>query len=95
MASSCSWWMLRFQLDPGEKVGLVGPNGSGKATLFGMVVGEETPDEGAVDKTHRRPSFEADQSFVSFICFASSASSILTGRSLGKVQFLKRCGTTA
>ncbi len=37
-----------FQLNPGEKVGLVGPNGLGKTTLFRMVVGEETPDEGAV-----------------------------------------------
>src|SRR3954454_20635852 len=37
-----------FQLNPGEKVGLVGPNGSGKATLFRMVVGEEAPDEGEV-----------------------------------------------
>jgi ATPase subunit of ABC transporter with duplicated ATPase domains len=30
-----------FQLNPGEKVGLVGPNGAGKTTLFRMVV-EET-----------------------------------------------------
>src|SRR6201986_4796498 len=37
-----------FQLNPGEKVGLVGPNGAGKTTLFRMVVGEETPDEGSV-----------------------------------------------
>jgi len=37
-----------FQLNPGEKVGLVDPNGAGKTTLFRMVVGEETPDEGAV-----------------------------------------------
>src|SRR6267154_2783369 len=37
-----------FQLNPGEKVGLVGPNGAGKTTLFRMVVGEESPDEGAV-----------------------------------------------
>jgi ABC-type molybdenum transport system ATPase subunit/photorepair protein PhrA len=35
-----------FQLNPGEKVGLVGPNGAGKTTLFRMVTGEETPDEG-------------------------------------------------
>jgi ATPase subunit of ABC transporter with duplicated ATPase domains len=37
-----------FQLNPGEKVGLVGPNGAGKTTLFRMIVGEEGPDEGEV-----------------------------------------------
>jgi ATPase subunit of ABC transporter with duplicated ATPase domains len=37
-----------FQLNPGEKVGLVGPNGAGKTTLFRMIVGEENPDEGEV-----------------------------------------------
>jgi ATPase subunit of ABC transporter with duplicated ATPase domains len=35
-----------FQINPGEKVGLVGPNGAGKTTLFRMIVGEEAPDEG-------------------------------------------------
>src|SRR5512140_2186171 len=37
-----------FQLNPGEKVGLVGPNGAGKTTLFRMIVNEEVPDEGDV-----------------------------------------------
>jgi len=37
-----------FQLNPGEKAGLVGPNGAGKTTLFRMIVGEELPDEGEV-----------------------------------------------
>ncbi len=37
-----------FQLNPGEKVGLVGPNGAGKTTLFRMIVGDEGPDEGDV-----------------------------------------------
>jgi ATPase subunit of ABC transporter with duplicated ATPase domains len=37
-----------FQLNAGEKVGLVGPNGAGKTTLFRMIVGEEAPDEGDV-----------------------------------------------
>src|SRR5687767_15885251 len=37
-----------FQLNPGEKVGLVGPNGAGKTTLFRMIVGEERPDDGEV-----------------------------------------------
>src|SRR5512140_2907382 len=37
-----------FQLNAGEKVGLVGPNGAGKTTLFRMITGEESPDEGEV-----------------------------------------------
>lgn len=38
-----------FQLNPGEKVGLVGPNGAGKSTLFRMICGEESPDEGSLN----------------------------------------------
>ena len=38
-----------FQLNPGEKAGLVGPNGAGKSTLFRMLVGEEAPDDGVVN----------------------------------------------
>lgn len=37
-----------FQLNAGEKVGLVGPNGAGKTTIFRMITGEESPDEGDV-----------------------------------------------
>ena len=44
---------------------------------------------------HSESTFEPGYAFVNPNCFASSASTILVGRSLGKVQFLKRCGTTA
>ncbi len=37
-----------FQLNPGEKAGLVGPNGAGKTTLFRMIMGEESADDGDV-----------------------------------------------
>ena len=42
-----------FQLNPGEKVGLVGPNGAGKTTIFRMIVGDETPDDGEVSVPKR------------------------------------------
>ncbi|WP_166294790.1 MULTISPECIES: ABC-F family ATP-binding cassette domain-containing protein [unclassified Bradyrhizobium] len=35
-------------LQKGEKIGLVGPNGSGKTSLFRMISGQEVPDEGQV-----------------------------------------------
>src|SRR5579862_6065491 len=37
-----------FQLNAGEKVGLIGPNGSGKTTVFRMITGEEVPDDGEI-----------------------------------------------
>ncbi len=39
-----------FQINPGEKVGLVGPNGAGKSTVFRLIFGEESPDDGAIEK---------------------------------------------
>jgi ATPase subunit of ABC transporter with duplicated ATPase domains len=42
-----------FQINPGEKVGLVGPNGAGKSTVFRMIVDDEQPDDGAVEKPRK------------------------------------------
>ncbi len=42
-----------FQLNPGEKAGLVGPNGAGKTTIFRLLMSEERPDEGQVSKPDR------------------------------------------
>jgi ATPase subunit of ABC transporter with duplicated ATPase domains len=42
-----------FQVNPGEKVGLVGPNGAGKTTIFRLLMGAEVPDEGTVEKPRR------------------------------------------
>ncbi|MBC7458721.1 MAG: ABC-F family ATP-binding cassette domain-containing protein, partial [Bdellovibrionaceae bacterium] len=39
-----------FQLNPGEKIGLVGPNGAGKTTVFRLIMGEESVDQGSVSR---------------------------------------------
>ncbi len=37
-----------FQLDPGQRYGLVGANGSGKTTLLGILAGDQEASEGSV-----------------------------------------------
>ncbi len=37
-----------FAIDPGERIGLVGANGTGKTTLLRIAEGEEAPDWGSV-----------------------------------------------
>lgn len=42
-----------FQINPGEKIGLVGPNGAGKTTVFRLIMGEENPDQGTISKPEK------------------------------------------
>ena len=37
-----------FQLDPGERVGLIGRNGTGKSSLLKVLAGETKPDDGTL-----------------------------------------------
>lgn len=40
---------VSFQINPGEKVGLVGVNGAGKSSLLKILAGQLLPDQGEVD----------------------------------------------
>jgi ATPase subunit of ABC transporter with duplicated ATPase domains len=42
-----------FQINAGEKVGLVGPNGAGKTTVFRLIAGEDQPDDGAIERPRK------------------------------------------
>lgn len=46
---------ISFSLDEADRLGIIGVNGCGKSTLFRLISGEQTPDDGAVyiskDKT--------------------------------------------
>ena len=39
-----------FNLQPGERCALVGRNGTGKSSLFRLIMGQETPDKGMISK---------------------------------------------
>ena len=39
---------VAFQINEGDRVGLVGPNGTGKTTLLRLLLGELTPDSGEI-----------------------------------------------
>lgn len=40
---------VSFDVRPGEIFGVIGPNGSGKTTMFNSVLGQITPDEGQIE----------------------------------------------
>ncbi|MEX2370235.1 MAG: ABC-F family ATP-binding cassette domain-containing protein [Bacteroidales bacterium] len=41
---------ISFQLNKGDRVGLVGRNGAGKTTILNLIAGKQQPDEGSVVK---------------------------------------------
>ena len=40
---------IELSLHPGDRVGLVGPNGVGKSTLLRVLAGHDVPDAGRVE----------------------------------------------
>ncbi len=43
---------LSFSLKRGQRLGIMGPNGSGKTTLLRILLGDEKPTEGTVERGH-------------------------------------------
>jgi ATP-binding cassette subfamily F protein 3 len=43
---------LSFTLQRGQRLGIMGPNGSGKTTLLRVLMGDEQPDSGKVQRGH-------------------------------------------
>ncbi|MCA9928389.1 MAG: ABC-F family ATP-binding cassette domain-containing protein, partial [Anaerolineales bacterium] len=39
---------ITFSINPGDRIGLIGPNGCGKSTLMRILMQQERPDSGHV-----------------------------------------------
>src|SRR5258708_30746710 len=39
---------VSLQVNRGNRIGLIGPNGTGKSTLFSLILGHDSPDQGAI-----------------------------------------------
>ncbi|MFY7965380.1 MAG: ribosomal protection-like ABC-F family protein [Chitinophagaceae bacterium] len=55
-----------WHINPGERIGLIGYNGTGKSTLFKVLVGEYTPSKGSVEKGRETTIGYLHQDLLSF-----------------------------
>ena len=57
-----------LQIDPRERVALVGANGAGKSTLLRIIAGRESPDAGEVPWWSSRPNRPRCRCWLWSIC---------------------------
>lgn len=64
-----------FSLEEGEKVGIIGINGTGKSTLLNIIAGNIVPDEGKVtiankviiEMLSQHPSFDDNETVIHYV----------------------------
>ena len=67
---------LSCSVDEGDKIGIIGINGTGKSTLLRIIAGEEEADEGkiifsnglTIDWLGQNPEFDEDSSILKYVC---------------------------
>lgn len=67
---------LSCSVDEGDKIGIIGINGTGKSTLLRIIAGEEEADEGEIIFSNgltvgwlgQNPEFDEDSSILKYVC---------------------------
>ncbi|MFD1735597.1 ribosomal protection-like ABC-F family protein [Bacillus salitolerans] len=70
---------LSFDIQEGQRIGLVGPNGAGKTTILKLIAGEESLDGGAI---HRKKRLK-----VGYLSQLPSYTADMTGRNVLELAF--------
>ncbi len=77
---------VTFNINPGDRIGLVGPNGCGKTTLLRILTGEETADAGHVT---REPNIRLGYLPQGFELDSSASVAQVVGKSAGDITALE------
>ena len=91
-----------FYLQEGEKVGVIGINGTGKSTLLKMMAGLEEPDEGTVTKANnhvirflsQQPVFSPDETVLESVLKGNVTSENEWGIESDAKSMLTKLGVT-
>ena len=86
---------LSFALHDGDRVGLIGPNGTGKSTLLKILAELDLPDEGACTRRRglrvgyvpQHPSFESDETVGRIVAAAAGDDDHRAGIALSRAGF--------
>ncbi len=76
---------ISITINEGEKIGLIGPNGTGKSTLFSLILGEVEPSSGDVQVNRnlrigylpQESSFHSERTVLSELCEGDKALAVL------------------
>jgi ATP-binding cassette subfamily F protein uup len=70
---------VTFGLERGDRIGIIGTNGSGKSSLLRILAGLETPDAGSIERRQdqrveflpQNPVFDADHTVIEHVFFSA------------------------
>lgn len=91
-----------FAVNEGDKIGIIGVNGTGKSTLLKLIAGTEEPDEGEIAKGNhvyinylsQNPDFSKESSVLEYVIEQNRLQDKLTGVEGEAKSILTRLGMT-
>ncbi|MBM7692557.1 ATP-binding cassette subfamily F protein uup [Peribacillus deserti] len=88
-----------FLFKPGDRIGIVGKNGTGKSTLLNIIEGQITPDSGSIDKgqtvkigyyKQENEDMDGNMRMIAYLRETAEVISLKDGSSISAAQMLER-----